>query len=147
MLSYYFNEIYKNAREGVDYTYEDNIFKVLPDSKLAKTMFSFKSTRLINNAASEVNTLPSINLDNVIGSLKEYAMTHRLEPDKPVDIMISQLISAATDNAKELILDKINAGSNLARCFLFGIVIGCDVTTLVWFMTSPVISYVNALSN
>ena len=147
MLSYYFNEIYKNAREGVDYTYEDNVFKVLPDSKLAKTMFSFKSTRLINNAAGEVNTLPSINLDNVVGALKEYAMTHRLEPDKPVDIMISQLISAATDNAKELILDKINAGSNLARCFLFGIVIGCDVTTLVQFMTSPVISYVNSLSN
>ena len=61
------------------------------------------------------------------------------------DDLISQLLSAATDNAKELILAKINAGTNLARCYLHLIMMGFDINDIAKFMTSPAVSVVNSL--
>lgn len=49
-------------------------------------------------------------------------------------------------NAKELILSKINAGTNLARCYLHLIMMGFDISDIASFMISPVVSIVNDLS-
>lgn len=62
------------------------------------------------------------------------------------DLQISELLSAATDNAKELILDKINAGTNLARMYLHLIMMGFSIQDIVSFMISPVVSIINSLS-
>lgn len=70
----------------------------------------------------------------------------RQESDVYADDIISQLLSAATDNAKELILSKINAGINLARCYLHLIMMGFDISDIASFMISPVVSIVNDLS-
>lgn len=64
----------------------------------------------------------------------------------PVDLLISQLLSAATDNAKELILSKINAGDNLAKCHLYLLMLGFDIKDVVTFMTSPYVNLINDLS-
>jgi hypothetical protein len=56
-------------------------------------------------------------------------------------------LSAATDNAKELILDKINCGANLAKCHLYLLMLGFDIKDVVSFMTSPAVYLVNDLSN
>lgn len=64
----------------------------------------------------------------------------------PVDLLISQVLSAATDNAKELILAKINCGDNLAKCHLYLIMLGFDIKDVVTFMTSPCVSLINDLS-
>ena len=58
------------------------------------------------------------------------------------DLMISQLLSAATDNAKELILSKINASSKLLNIYLHLIILGYSLDNIVNFMTSPAISLV-----
>lgn len=68
------------------------------------------------------------------------------DSDVYADDIISQLLSAATDNAKELILSKINAGTNLARCYLHLIMMGFDISDIASFMTSPVVSIVDDLS-
>lgn len=70
----------------------------------------------------------------------------RQDSDVYADDIISQLLSAATDNAKELILSKINAGTNLARCYLHLIMMGFDISDIASFMISPVVSIVNDLS-
>jgi len=57
------------------------------------------------------------------------------------------MISAATDNAKELILAKINAGSKLAKCYLFLMTLGYDINDIVKFMTSDAISWIDSLSD
>ena len=62
----------------------------------------------------------------------------RIEPDQ----LISQLLSAATDNAKELILDKINCDSNFAKCYLYLIMMGFDIKDITSFMISPAVSNV-----
>lgn len=69
------------------------------------------------------------------------------DSDQFVDLNISALLSAATDNAKELILDKINAGLNLARCYIHLMILGFDLNDIVKFMTSPAVSLVNDISN
>lgn len=70
----------------------------------------------------------------------------RLTTTAPVDLMISQILSAATDNAKELILDKINCGDNLAGCHLYLLMLGFDIKDVVTFMTSPCVNLINSLS-
>lgn len=62
------------------------------------------------------------------------------------DDMISQLLSAATDNAKELILAKINADTNLAKCHLHLIMMGFNISDIVSFMISPVVQIISDLS-
>lgn len=58
------------------------------------------------------------------------------------DLMISQLLSAATDNAKELILNKINANSDFANIFLNLLMQGYDMADIVSYMISPGVSLV-----
>ena len=67
--------------------------------------------------------------------------------DKYVDQLISQLLSAATDNAKELILAKINAGTNLAKYYLHLIMMGYKLDDIVAFMTSPVVELIDKYSS
>jgi hypothetical protein len=52
------------------------------------------------------------------------------------------MISAATDNAKELILDRINANTDLSKIYMYLITLGFDVKDIVSFMTSPVINLI-----
>lgn len=66
-------------------------------------------------------------------------------PDQ-ADLLISELLSAATDNAKELILHNINAGTNLARMYLHLIMMGFSIDDIVSYMTSPAVSLINNLS-
>lgn len=66
--------------------------------------------------------------------------------DKYVDQLISQILSAATDNAKELILAKINAGTNLAKYHLHLIMMGFNLQDIIAFMTSPVVELVDKYS-
>jgi len=52
------------------------------------------------------------------------------------------MISAATDNAKELILDRINANTDLSKMYMYLITLGFDVKDIVSFMTSPIINLI-----
>lgn len=60
--------------------------------------------------------------------------------------LISQLLNAATDNAKELILNKINAGMNLAGVHGYLMIMGFPLDQIVDLMTSPVVRLVDRLS-
>lgn len=55
-------------------------------------------------------------------------------------LVISALLSAATDNAKELILGKINADPNFMNVYLYAIMLGYDFTDISKFMTNKNIS-------
>lgn len=65
---------------------------------------------------------------------------------KYVDQLISQLLSAATDNAKELILAKINAGTNFAKMYVYAMMIGLNINDTVAFMTCPVAELIDKLA-
>lgn len=66
----------------------------------------------------------------------------------PADILnqISILISISTDNAKELILQKIGATKDLMSIYVYGLLIGEDFAKIAEFMTKPEISMVQKKS-
>lgn len=70
-----------------------------------------------------------------------------LNPEITTDNASSQFISAATDNAKLLILSKINAGDKLAKCYVYLINLGFDYSDIVSFMTSPIVSFIDSVTN
>lgn len=64
------------------------------------------------------------------------ALTNVLFDEDP-GLKISALLSLATDNAKELILAKINAGLDFAGMHIYMLILGVDEKTSAGFMTSP----------
>lgn len=130
-----------------------------------RMMFTHQSTRIKGRSSGQplIRTVTQIadlnwNLKNLseeeLLSLKQKIA--QLQTNYPglesniiteADLMISQLLSAATDNAKELILSKINAGSKLAGIYLHLLILGYDIKDIVSFMTSPAISVVASLMN
>ena len=58
-------------------------------------------------------------------------------PDKDAALTISSILSLATDNAKELMLAKINAGTDFAGMHIYMAMMGIDEAKIATFMTSP----------
>lgn len=66
---------------------------------------------------------------------------------KYVDQTISELLSAATDNAKALILAKINAGTNYAKMYLYLVTLGYNLDDIAAFMYSPIAEFIDSRSD
>lgn len=135
MWNYYLNEILRSNPTEQD---------------LAYATFDFKLNRVVGRAdgkivQKEINTLPDINFHGVDPIIKA-RMGNQLKGLIPTDLMSSQVLSAATDNAKELILAKVNAGNKFAKMYLFLISLGVDVRDIVKFMTSDVASFIDQIT-
>ena len=134
MWHYYINDVLRNPTP----------------EKVKYSQFSFVTTRLQgrnsgNIQPQEVNTLPDVNFEGVNPELMaQYGV--KMSGDITVDLMISQILSAATDNAKELILAKVNAGMKLAKMYLFLVTLGFDINDIVKFMTSPAITFIDTIT-
>lgn len=106
--------------------------------------------RAKNNPISKtVSSLPDMNFrDQRIkrALIKEFGIAEKDMGYAYVDQLISQLLSAATDNAKELILAKINSGTNFARNYVYAIMTGYNIDDIVAFMTSPVAEFIDQMS-
>lgn len=99
--------------------------------------------------AKSVSTLPDMNFRDARirnALLSQFNVSEKDLEYVYVDQLISQLLSAATDNAKELILAKINSGTNFARMYVYAIMTGYDINDIVAFMTSPVAEFVDQMS-
>lgn len=137
--------------------------KLLKEGKHEKLKFQTTLTRVAGRSGLEtkelsslpeggrtVTTIPDLNpKDTAIKNalLNEFGVDLDKEPYAYVDQLISQLLSAATDNAKELILAKINSGSNFARMYVYLIMTGYNFDDIVSFMISPVSEFIDSMSN
>lgn len=156
--SYYFNE---GLRSG-DPTWLTNMFFQKVYSNLQTTIDEDGKPITVTTMR---NIMANVNFDNleskkaVITNLIEEAVTGSmsqsevarivkeqlgLQPDQ--SLVISALLSAATDNAKELILSKINAGPALAGVYLHLIMLNFSFDDIAKLMTSPTIQTINDLS-
>lgn len=135
MWHYYLNDIIRNFNEK--------------DANIAK--FNFTTTRIHGRKSGNpqeitLNTLPDVNFKGISQNIIEFFGSSFKDNLIKPDNMISQMLSASTDNAKELILAKINAGSKLAKVYLFLITMGFDIKDIASFMTSPAISFIDTLT-
>lgn len=78
--------------------------------------------------------------------LDEECQNSGIGVNNKVDGMISELLSASTDNAKELILYQINCDTNMAKCYIHLLIMGFDIKDVVAFMTSPAVNLISKIS-
>lgn len=87
-------------------------------------------------------TLPNVKIDPLSNpellDLAEAVVKRGFQED--VFLTDSVLLSAATDNAKELILEKINAGPDLASVYIYLFATGVDFKTASDFMTTRAVT-------
>ena len=82
-------------------------------------------------------------------SNKEYWIKNKIEAlfdESNNSLNVSELITLATDNAKELVLDKINASVDTLGMYIYAIAMGVDIKKFTRFMTMPIIDKLIKLS-
>lgn len=79
--------------------------------------------------------------------IEKFGVNPSEEEYRYTDQLISQLLSAATDNAKELILAKINAGTNFAKMYIYLMMMGYDLNDIAAFMISPAAEFIDTLTS
>lgn len=135
--------------------------KLLKDGRPAYLQFQTTLSRIKGRAGKKLNQplnldhntvqiLPDLNardLEIKNALLNEFDVDVEHESYAYVDQLISQLLSAATDNAKELILAKINSGDKFARMYVYLIMTGYNFDDIVSFMISPASEFIDAMSN
>lgn len=130
-LYYYFTECYKKIKNG--------------DNKELEQMISFVKT--FNRIKGRWNNQPEQVTKTHIANLnKEVTNKDDEDIEFEVDQMISQLLSAATDNAKELVLAKINSNDQFAKMYFYGLILGFSINDIAAFMTCPTVDIICKLS-
>ena len=94
------------------------------------------------------NIIGNVSLENINDYYKQFQEQYIISSTTvtKVDQVISQLLTAATDNAKELLLAKMNAGMNLAGMYVHMMVLGFNVQDIIAYMTSPAVSAIEFMS-
>lgn len=138
MISTYFNDLYlhDNTTQIGGYNVENN-GQFLGYNKDGKQLL-----------LSQFKVVPNLNFDMFMAnSNEERKVLLKEQYDRgyiPSDVYasLSTLLSAATDNAKELILEKINASPELAGIYAYMLVTGISFKDATEFMIHPIISKV-----
>jgi hypothetical protein len=141
---YYWTKLLKEGKAS-RLQFNTNLKRVAGRAKLSN-----KKLDQLSKEGKTTNILPDLNpYDKEIKNalLNEFGVTLGDSEYAYVDQLISQLLSAATDNAKELILAKINAGNNFARMYVYLIMTGYNFDDIVSFMISPVSEFIDSMSN
>jgi hypothetical protein len=75
-----------------------------------------------------------------------YKALYESNSDTDAALILSALLSLATDNAKELQLSKLNAGTKTIGMYIYGTAIGMEFSDLVKIMTSDVARMITDLT-
>lgn len=168
-LQYYFNEAL-NQEVNLEDIDSDNF-------KYQRNAFFHKELNMITNGAERLpvirNLIANVNLQGrndtiwhrlIINNAQQLeSLNAKLGPErvqflqdilllqlycmKDSSLVNSALLSAATDNAKELILAKINANPDMMKIYIYGIILGIDFNDIADLMTSPTVNAINDLSD
>lgn len=150
LLNYYHEGILhcKNPEEFLEkYTSYKRVYE---SGNIIRAVFEAKddSGKAINLTQSDTN--PNIDWNKV--GTEEFKQELRADMKRfnniPEDVFVtvSILLSSATDNAKELILEKINAGPDLSGVYIYLLSTGVKFDRIAEFMTTEIISLAQSKS-
>jgi hypothetical protein len=124
-------------------TQQELIRQIINNLNIIITNLEQKDEKIVEIIFPEIiQILPNLYTDSEF-----YKQCNKLFPKVTSDNIGSQYISAATDNAKELILACINAGNKMAKCHLYLMSLGFDVADIVRFMTSDAVSFIDKITD
>lgn len=130
---------YNKLLEG-DSKFYGNFIKVTKTTISDTNLIGLANAETIKNRLYQVDAIRTKLLEEGKDELYiNTVLSSNSNKYRKVDLIISQLLSAATDNAKELILKRINADANMAGIYIHLIILGFDINDIVAFMTSPAI--------
>ena len=129
--------------KGCIHTYKGVIYENYQDLKEA--LIEEQSTFYFAPFMEAVeNKLAAVNIELDPGEIKEIVKSISKEYmlGEDISVTLSELLSAATDNAKELILSKINAGPETAGVYAYLTMLGIPFLEISEMMTSPAVKWV-----
>lgn len=135
--------------------YSQDILENPTTESLKHLRFSFKTSRILNRDDDNpqqftVTCLPNINkstIDGTKNNIQSNFLNGILSNDLTSDNIISQLITLSTDNAKLLLISRINAGTKLMKCYLFLATLGFKVNDIVNFMCSGAVNFIEDVTD
>lgn len=141
--------------EGDEYTYKQivEVFKHSP-ANVNFTANATKEEDYIDVDGVKLSKSQAVWYDLIVQAMSsqgcsseviQQTLQDELGLQEDQSLIISALLSAATDNAKELILSKINAGPELAGLYLHMIIMGYSFQEAADFMTSPTVEAIAKL--
>lgn len=128
-LSSYYNTYYKNNNFEPDLA---NSFKSFNKN------FTFLKNGELMSLGGNFTTIADVQMNNVQRKMfEEFDSSFNI---KFVDAAnnLSGFLSAATDNAKELIMAKVNASTDLASMHIYLMILGLNIDQVVEIMTSDI---------
>lgn len=168
----YFNQEAQRLSNLPNLTVEDlkssniwfsNAFDIYRRMKGNEGQETTKLVRIFANTLANLNLDNAPNVRNILDQAIEENRAALIQGGdlKPEDIdmissryyqtdkslVISAVISAATDNAKELILDKINANPDLMGTYIYLIINGLEFSDIADLMTSDAVSAIKNAVN
>jgi hypothetical protein len=121
--------------KGVTYENYQDLKEVLIEEQ--STFYFAPFMEAVINKLGEDGTLTSEERQSIVKELsEEYMLT------EDISVTLSELLSAATDNAKELILSKINAGPETAGIYAYLTMLGVPFLEISEMMTSPAVKWI-----
>jgi hypothetical protein len=137
----YYSNYYNGEVTSEDNEFFSRNFHILGKNYNLKKIGGLNLTEKATKTLEDIvyKNLKEVNLTKKDGSL--FNDEEKLELSKVLDendpaLNISALLSLATDNAKELMLAKINAGIDFASMHIYMLVLGMDEALIGKFMTS-----------
>lgn len=132
-MTQYFNNYWKHASDSEHAKFFAKIDLGLNGEHKIKYHATISDIQVEQQAIRALNA----ELRQLIGE-QEWARIQEISvPGDDASLLISSLVSLATDNAKELALAKLNAGINLACMHVFLTVMGYSAADIVEYTTSP----------
>ena len=121
--------------KGVEYSNYQDLKNALIEEQSSHYFAPFMEAVL-----DKLKANPNISKTDIEEAVKEISSQFMLKED--ASLTLSQLLSAATDNAKELILAKINAGPETAGVYAYLTMLGVPFKEIAQLMKSPAVKWV-----
>ena len=135
-LTQYYNNYFKDKKNNnEELNVLDNAFFIKEFN--LNGVKTYKSTVADTLASSDQISILNTYLKQIY---PEGYVTHS---KNEADLLLSALVSLATDNAKELALAKLNAGLELASMHVYLTILGFSPKEIVGYMTGPIASAVS----
>lgn len=152
-LSFYFNELTRNVKDGdthINASFRSKTKRIEGRAKgkpVETTKYCIADVNWEDIPEHTRNLAIELYAKVMTDGDREQAREILMNNVNHTDLLISQLLSAATDNAKELILDKINSGKATANIYLHLLIQGYKMEDIAAFMISPAASLISDIMN
>lgn len=113
-----------------------------PNSDQSKIILDHGGILIGNKVYNTLANIRALNPKTIIDP-KVLEILSAREEDKDVALTLSALLSLATDNAKELALSKLNAGTKTLGMYIYGLSIGMEFNDIANIMMSDVGRVIN----